>query len=225
MCAYVCHVYVCQPEYSLQELCLSFILLRQGLFVSASCVLQAVWPVMSFQVTLPFLSSILKCACWDYSCLHHIWLFMWSLGTELRHQACWTSAFSWWAVSPAYTWFLRIFRKKHFMTGNRNIKSVLTLNLPLLAMLFLLGKALARTTEPQFPAFSVERRSYWSVMAVTSLKTWKGLLVGTTVLDKTEKRNLGMGFTPIILALGEAEAGGLCIQCQLGIHGETISKA
>lgn len=49
--------------------------------------------------------------------------------------------------------------------------------------------------------------------------------MGTTVLDKTEKRNLGMEFTLIILALGEAEAGGLCIQCQLGIHGETISKA
>lgn len=48
--------------------------------------------------------------------------------------------------------------------------------------------------------------------------------MGTTALDKSEKRNLGKGFTPIILALGEAEAGGLCIQCQLGIHGETISK-
>lgn len=43
------------------------------------------------------------------------------------------------------------------MTGIRNIKSVLTLNLPLLAMLFLLGKVLALTTEPQFLAFSVER--------------------------------------------------------------------
>lgn len=138
---------------------LLYLVEARSLLCLPPCVLQAVWPVMSFQVTLLLLSSILKCACWDYSCVHHIWLFMWSPGTELRHQACWTCAFSWWTISPAYTWFLRIFTKKRFMTGIRNIKSVLTLNLPLLAMLFLLGKALARTAEPQFPAFSVERRS------------------------------------------------------------------
>lgn len=179
---------------------------------------------MSFQVTLPLLSSILKCACWDYSCVHHIWLFMWSPGTELRHQACWTSAFSWWAISPAYTWFLRKFRKKHFMTGIRNIKSVLTLNLPLLAMLFLLGKALAHHWASVSCLLGGETKlDLWWQWSRWELE--RGFWVGTTVLDKIEKRNLGMEFTLIILALGEAEAGGLCIQCQLGIHGETISKA
>lgn len=51
---------------------------------------------------------------------------------------------------------------------------------------------------------------------------------GKMVLDKIKTflrtKELGEGFTPIILAQWEAETGGLCLHCQSGIYGETISK-